>query len=211
VYKRQPFLYLGLLGVLIAQLSVSGRQIQRQLSRTAHYASLALTDPLTGLPNRRFLEGRLHDRFAAPGTALGVLLIDLDHFKTINDRYGHAVGDRVLRRVGALLRSGARPGDLVARWGGEEFVVLVETGERAVLEQLCARLRRALQEVGAGEGLPPVTVSVGAALSQEASDVPGLLRLADRRLYRAKRAGRDRLNMDDLSPHATLISLRPQA
>ncbi|WP_281173645.1 sensor domain-containing diguanylate cyclase [Deinococcus frigens] len=210
-----PLLYTGFLMFLIGQMTVAGRQIQQELSRTARYADLALTDPLTGLLNRRSLERRLEDHYGpqtssvrpvamtppAPGEGtapIGLLLIDIDLFKAVNDTHGHETGDQVLVAAGQTLRACARSGDLVARWGGEEFVLLVAAGERAVLEHICGRIRRTLAEQDWPEALPRVTVSVGAALASEAHDAAGLLNLADRRLYRAKHAGRARMNMDDV-------------
>ncbi|GGO27571.1 GGDEF domain-containing protein [Deinococcus humi] len=202
-----PLLYTGFLLFLIGQMAVAGRQMQQELSRTALYADLALTDPLTGLPNRRSLEERLANHYGNPAgagqsspsvTPIGVLLVDIDLFKTVNDTYGHEVGDRVLVALGKTLRACVRSDDLVARWGGEEFVLLISQGERARLEQLGRHIQRALNDRNRPEGLPHVTVSIGAALSSEAGDALGLLNLADRRLYRAKHAGRNRMNMDEL-------------
>ncbi|CAM3361202.1 GGDEF domain [Deinococcus saxicola] len=210
-----PLLYTGFLLFLIGQMTVTGRQLQQELSRTARYADLALTDPLTGLFNRRSMERRLEDHYSlqasAPrsvattppatgeeATPIGILLIDVDLFKAVNDVHGHETGDRVLVAVGQTLRACARSGDLTVRWGGEEFVLLVATGERAALEHICARIHCALAEQDWPQALPRVTVSIGAALSGEAQGAAELLKLADRRLYRAKDAGRARMNMDDV-------------
>lgn len=210
-----PLLYTGFLLFLIGQMTVTGRQLQQELSRTARYADLALTDPLTGLLNRRSMERRLEDHYSPQATAphaaaitppitgerpapIGILLIDVDLFKAVNDAHGHDTGDRVLVAVGQTLRACARSGDLAVRWGGEEFVLLVAAGERAALEHICARIHRALAEQDWPQALPRVTVSIGAALSSEAQDAAELLKLADCRLYRAKDAGRARMNMDDV-------------
>ncbi|GGL68810.1 hypothetical protein GCM10010840_03680 [Deinococcus aerolatus] len=203
-----PLLYTGFLLFLIGQMTVAGRQIQQELSRTALYADLALTDPLTGLPNRRSLERRLEAHYVGqvraprtgartgpPASPLGVLMIDIDLFKQVNDTHGHEVGDRVLVALGQTLRSCARAGDLVSRWGGEEFLLLAP-GDRARLTRIGGRIQQALAGQAWPETLPRVTVSIGAALSEESSDAAGLLDLADRRLYRAKHTGRARMNMD---------------
>ncbi|PNY81313.1 GGDEF domain-containing protein [Deinococcus koreensis] len=222
-----PVLYFVFLAFLVGQMTFAGRQIRQEASARAHYADLALTDPLTGLLNRRALYETLQAHYTrqasasrpapdgggkgwrAPGrretrpgktgggeTGLGVLLLDLDHFKTINDSYGHDIGDRVLQHVAGVLEGCAAPGDQVARWGGEEFLILVSTSERSALEQRCHRILAALRTIHSG--LPPVTLSIGMAHASEAPDVDSLLRLADRRLYRAKRDGRDRMNKDTL-------------
>ncbi len=213
-----PLLYTGFLLFLIGQMAVAGRQMQQELSRTALYADLALTDPLTGLPNRRSLEERLLEHYASqpgaaqsalPVTSIGVLIVDIDLFKTVNDTYGHEVGDRVLVALGRTLQACVRPSDLVARWGGEEFVLLISQGERAGLEQLGRHIQWALTDQQRPEGLPRVTVSIGAALSSEAGDALGLLNLADRRLYRAKHAGRNRMNMDELRDHGAGVAASP--
>ncbi|WP_075832364.1 GGDEF domain-containing protein [Deinococcus marmoris] len=215
-----PLLYIGFLLFLIGQMTVAGRQIQQELSRTARYADLALTDPLTGLFNRRSMERRLEDHYSPQATVsqpvaitppapvtlsatvegpapIGILLIDVDLFKAVNDTHGHETGDRVLVAMGQTLRACARSGDLAVRWGGEEFVLLVAAGERAALEQICGRIHRALAEQDWPQALPRVTVSIGAALSDEAQDAAELLKLVDRRLYRAKDAGRARMVMDE--------------
>jgi diguanylate cyclase (GGDEF)-like protein len=213
-----PLLYTGFLLFLIGQMAVAGRQIQQELSRTARYEDLALTDPLTGLPNRRLLERQLEEHYvrrsgalpsALPTPAIGVLIVDIDLFKVVNDTYGHEVGDRVLVALGKTLRACVRSGDLVARWGGEEFVLLISQAERAGLEQLGGRIQRALTDQRRPEGLPRVTVSIGAALASEAGDALGLLNLADRRLYRAKHAGRNRMNMDELRDNGGGVAAPP--
>lgn len=200
-----PLLYTGFLLFLIGQMAVTGRQLQRELSRTALYADLALTDALTGLPNRRLLERRLGEHYARQAAPIGVLVVDIDLFKAVNDTHGHEVGDRVLVALGHTLRRCAGPGDVVARWGGEEFVVLVARGERTRLEQIGVGIQHALAgqeqpqpQLPQHQPLPRVTVSIGAALSGEAGNAADLLALADRRLYRAKGAGRNRMVLDDL-------------
>ncbi|GAB1691181.1 diguanylate cyclase [Krasilnikovia sp. M28-CT-15] len=165
---------------------------------------LAATDPLTGLYNRRFFQDVLKDesaRCARSGQPIAVVILDLDHFKRINDRYGHPAGDAVLVQVADRLRRTARAGDVVARFGGEEFVCLLnDTDEDAALE-LAERLRHALRStpVDIRPGLAiPITASVGVAGTPAegnlaAADPDQLIAEADRALYRAKSAGRDRV------------------
>lgn len=211
-----PLLYTGFLLFLIGQMAVTGRQLQQELSRTALYADLALTDALTGLPNRRSLEQRLEEHYLGQDVAgetdgaaasIGVLIVDIDLFKTVNDTHGHEVGDQVLVNLGRTLRTCARAEDLVARWGGEEFVLLITHGDPIALKQIGRRIQQALAEQKPPQPLPRVTVSIGAALSGEAGNAAGLLALADRRLYRAKHAGRNRMNMDDLRREAGIAGL----
>jgi diguanylate cyclase (GGDEF)-like protein len=159
-------------------------------------ADLARTDPLTGLVNRRGFDEaveREHARHRRGGPAMSLLLVDIDHFKAVNDSWGHQAGDTVLRRLGSLLGGGFRAMDVVARIGGEEFAVLMPdcTRERAYRRaaELCDTVRT---ETRAWEH--PITVSVGVGTSagpDTTSDV--LFAAADAALYAAKDAGRDRV------------------
>jgi diguanylate cyclase (GGDEF)-like protein len=153
-------------------------------------------DWLTGLHNRRYLArelGRLADEGVRGPLSLAVL--DLDHFKAINDRFGHDVGDRVLTRVAALLLGALRGSDIVVRTGGEEFVVLMPLTDPAAGAACCERLRHAIREepwekIAAGLR---VTASVGVASADETVNLQSLGKIADRRLYEAKHRGRDRV------------------
>jgi len=154
-----------------------------------------MTDALTGLPNRAALFDRLEQRrtTAAPGTESGMalLFVDLDRFKTINDRYGHAVGDRVLIALAARLRGVVAP-HFACRLGGDEFVVLVEGAAAAGAAALARRIADALSEPIAGILDAPIHAgaSVGIALGSSACDDPErALADADAALYHAKRAG----------------------
>jgi len=145
---------------------------------------ISLEDPLTGLANRR----RLDDELAAGVDGNTVALIDVDHFKRVNDQYSHQIGDEVLRGLAALLRAGCRTGDIAARYGGEEFAVLFRNMSEAEALAAAERIRVAVEEFPWGSvaaGLQ-VTVSIGVAAG------PDLLPIADRRLYQAKHAGRNR-------------------
>jgi diguanylate cyclase (GGDEF)-like protein len=164
---------------------------------------LSFTDPLTGMANRRQLFLRLDQEFSRSvrfGDPLSILMIDLDLFKRINDKFGHTVGDGVLRGVAQALRRNVRKIDIVSRYGGEEFcIVLPRVGTPEALE-VAEKLRRS---VGAAalpspEGVGPlrVTISLGVAtLGIDADDVAGLIEKADTALYEAKRQGRDRVAM----------------
>jgi diguanylate cyclase (GGDEF)-like protein len=153
-------------------------------------------DWLTGLHNRRYLArelGRLAGEQVTGPFSLAV--VDLDHFKSINDRFGHDVGDRVLVRAAALLVEGLRRDDLVVRTGGEEFVVLMPATPPGAATAACERLRRAIREEPWDRLAPGLTLtaSVGVASAAREVDLDELARDADQRLYEAKHAGRDRV------------------
>ena len=156
---------------------------------------LAVTDELTGLRNRRSFEERLVMEFSMARRRkreLSVLLIDVDNFKTINDRWGHAAGDEVLRRLGMILRTTVRMPDLPARYGGEEFVVLLPESDEASAMGLA---RRVMQRVAAEDwDNEALTISVGmAAMNESLENGFQLVELADEALYAAKRAGKNRV------------------
>ena len=154
-----------------------------------------LLDPLTGIANRRRFDECL-SRLEAQGTPYAIAMIDLDHFKGVNDRFSHLVGDDVLRCVGAILTELCRPQDLAVRMGGEEFALLIDGGDLADARRQCQAVRQRLADViwtELHEGLQRVTASIGVATSDEAAGPKALLALADARLYHAKLSGRDRV------------------
>ena len=157
----------------------------------------AATDALTGLPNRRYFDefcGLLARRRRAED-AVGVLMIDIDKFKVLNDTYGHAVGDEVLRAVGGAIVSAVREDDVPARYGGEEFAVLLRNPSPVIALEVGERVRAAVRGLDLRRlGVPGVTVSVGAAVARVPDQpVLDLVAEADRALYEAKRKGRDRV------------------
>jgi two-component system cell cycle response regulator len=171
--------------------------------------SLALTDTLTGLYNRRYASShmeRVLEQMQAAGKPLGLLLIDIDHFKSVNDTYGHAVGDEVLRAVANRLSRHLRGFDTVARWGGEEFVVIMPEANLQVATGVAERLRRKVASgpvtVSGPTSELTVTVSIGVAVTgQEISTLDDLMRAADAAMYVAKRGGRNRVaTLEDMSP-----------
>jgi diguanylate cyclase (GGDEF)-like protein len=164
----------------------------------------ALRDSLTGLHNRRFLEevmAQMEAQLARDGRPVAVLMMDLDHFKSINDTHGHAAGDAVLRSVGLLLIDQLRRSDVACRYGGEELAVLLpgcdltQAAERAdAIRHAVSLLHKSSPTHGDRVALPPVTVSIGvAAAPQSARQLADALRAADAALYEAKRAGRNRV------------------
>ncbi len=167
----------------------------------------AHTDALTGVMNRRCFEQQLQAVFDA-GQHFGLLFIDVDHFKAVNDSHGHAVGDEVLRAVAARLQDGVRSGDVVARFGGEEFVILVRGVTAQVAHTVAERHRQAVATLNLSpiNGPARVSISVGVAAHHESKpfdSVEAMLRRADRALYDSKRAGRNRVTLatrDSLVP-----------
>jgi two-component system, cell cycle response regulator len=180
---------------------------------------LALTDPLTGLYNQRYLRRHLSLLLeGSQGRELSVLMLDVDHFKSVNDRYGHAAGDKVLRLIAETLRDNTRVFDSLSRYGGEEFVVVMPGSGRddavAAGERLRAAVERAEFRTPTGER-EPLTISVGVACTLGTrlnSDV--LLNSADQALYAAKRAGRNQVStgMAAVAQHsdtAEITAIRP--
>ena len=159
----------------------------------------ASTDVLTGLPNRRYFEEyvELLGRGRRAADAIGILMVDVDHFKALNDRHGHATGDAVLRAIGRTIATTVRNLDVPVRFGGEEFVVLLRDPSPKVALEVGERIREAveridLRDIGVGAGA--VTVSVGASVSGTGGeDVAKLVERADHAMYRAKRYGRNRV------------------
>jgi len=171
----------------------------------------AATDALTGLPNKRALDDALRRLLAQSersGLPLSVLVIDLDHFKSVNDSYGHEMGDRVLAAFGAMLGAEQRAGDFAARSGGEEFVVLLPGTDALGAMSVAEKLRVAAHRLNVG-GVS-VTGSFGvASFPDHGPDAGRLLRLADRALYAAKHNGRDRVELAADPTVLTLDSLTP--
>lgn len=166
-------------------------------SQRARFRTEAMLDPLTSIANRRAAETALQKALDSGDSGL-VLLIDVDHFKAINDGFGHLIGDKVLIELARALDSQTRRGDLVARYGGEEFVVLIHGANTRLASVIAGRFHAAiasLRFVGIPE-LPSITASIGVS-GWEPSDVPlspaEVLDAADKALYRAKRSGRNRV------------------
>ncbi len=152
----------------------------------------ATTDALTGQMNRRSLEEQLH-RLDQDHAAYAVAFADLDHFKVLNDTYGHAAGDRALRHVSTIMNSSVRAGDLVCRFGGEEFLLVYVGCDVTEAAPIVHRLRDTLADSIAASGVPPFTLSVGLADSTYAHHGADVIAIADAALLVAKREGRDQL------------------
>jgi diguanylate cyclase (GGDEF)-like protein/PAS domain S-box-containing protein len=161
----------------------------------------SLLDPLTKLANRRameiYLESRREEfrRFRWP---FGVLFIDIDHFKGINDRYGHMTGDDILKMVAKTLSRNYRPFDIVGRWGGEEFLAIIANVDAEELQEIAERYRVFIRTstIKRPQGVIRVTVSIGATLCRIADSSHSLVKRADDLMYRCKKAGRDCVRID---------------
>jgi diguanylate cyclase (GGDEF)-like protein/PAS domain S-box-containing protein len=178
----------------LAELSASKEEIQRKNTELEH---LATHDPLSGCLSRRAFFARMeHARAEARrGSALSCFVLDIDHFKSINDTYGHVIGDRVIQEVGAQLRAFLRATDVIARFGGDEFLAGMPGCE---LDEATAVARKIAQAIaarfGPGTQGPRVTVSIGvAALERDDTALTDLIQMADQALYRAKSLGRNRV------------------
>jgi diguanylate cyclase (GGDEF)-like protein len=148
-------------------------------------------DPLTGLANRRALERSCAQ--LRPGAQVCLVLVDVDHFKEVNDRYGHAVGDAVLRETAALLTRSVRSMDVVARWGGEEFLIALPGGNAKLGSEAAARVCRRVRAHAWSTLVPGLRLTVSAGVAAgPASELESVLQRADDALYGAKQAGRDR-------------------
>ncbi len=182
--------------LLVGAADEASAALARAYSHRAAEAQ-ASTDALTGLPNRRYFDEfcGLLARRRRSDDAVGVLMIDIDKFKVLNDTYGHATGDIVLRAVAGAIVAAVREDDVPARFGGEEFVVLLRNPGINVAFEVGERVRAAVAGLDLHPvGVPGVTVSVGVTVSDHADQpIEELVGLADQALYRAKRAGRDRV------------------
>jgi diguanylate cyclase len=172
---------------------------RRRLRAEARIRALALTDPLTGLPNRRAFQDELTRAVGLArrtDSTLALLMIDLDHFKEVNDRYGHAAGDETLTVFGRRLAASLRQGDFAARVGGEEFAVLMQTGGTTGATSYADRLMAMVRQVPIRptRQAPPLSVSIGIAVGPGFDiDEDWLVAEADRALYAAKEGGRDQV------------------
>lgn len=186
--------FLITLFVLVIVLAQLREQLHRALERAELLGTQAMTDPLTGIANRYAAEQRLaaeHADALRHNRALSVAICDVDHFKRINDEHGHDTGDAVLRAIASLLADNVRVNDVAARWGGEEFVLLLPDSSIDAATEIAERCRQAIHDAHPS-GLP-VTATFGVAEHDGAEQAGELLRRADVALYDGKRQGRDRV------------------
>jgi diguanylate cyclase (GGDEF)-like protein/PAS domain S-box-containing protein len=174
---------------------------KRQVERRLHeLEGMAFRDSLTRLPNRRYTELKVKqalEEFRQFGKSFGLLMLDIDHFKQVNDLHGHDAGDAALKTVSATLLKSVRDHDLVGRWGGEEFLVIFPNVNADVLTDLAGRCRILVAKSGAlvGQIRICVTVSGGATLFQHGDSVRGAVKRADELMYVSKASGRNRITV----------------
>lgn len=198
--ERSHIVVRNLLRLLSGRIRKNDEALSDSFVLQQRYAQSARIDPLTGLYNRYWLDEmlpRLVERSRTDGASLGMLMLDVDHFKQFNDTYGHLAGDEVLRKLGAIIRSHLRVGDSAVRYGGEEFVIILPEISRTsvfdVAQRLCQRVSEQTQKALSIKGLPGVTVSIGISMLGSEQDGRDLIAAADAALYRAKNAGRNRV------------------
>ena len=190
----------GLLVRLAKRMRQNNESVRTNIALQRKYEQAALTDAMTGLRNRRWLNEflpRFIHRHVHASLPLSVGIMDIDHFKRINDDLGHAAGDAALVAVAQVIGSSLRPTDFAARMGGEEFALIFPDTALAGALSAAERLREAVASAQVdyrGTALPRITVSIGLAALEQGADTHGLLVQADQALYRAKRSGRDRVS-----------------
>lgn len=166
-----------------------------------------MLDPLTGIKNRKTFDATIRDKFVEArkqGTPLTLVLADIDHFKSFNDQWGHQTGDQVLRLVAEVMNANVKGKDVLARFGGEEFAVILPETSLANAAMLANRIRRAvearrLKKRRTGEDLGVITMSMGVALATPNDDVENFIERADQCLYLAKGRGRNQVVCDNES------------
>ena len=193
------------------RLNSAEATLREQSEELEAVVTQAHTDSLTSLPNRRAFDAELDRRIAEyrrKGTPLSIVIIDVDHFKSFNDRYGHLVGDRVLRLVAQTLHETTRDSDLATRFGGEEFAIILPDTMGDVANLAAERIRVAIEtnEMLIDRQVLQITVSGGVAYAQQGDVASSLIERADVALYRAKEAGRNRTCWHDgFVAHPTVI------
>lgn len=194
------------------RIEAAEQALQKQAGDISSYLQEARTDALTGLPNRRSFDDEFQRRLAQwrrKRTPFSLMLLDVDRFKQLNDTHGHPAGDAVLSEVGRLLREHLEEGEMAARFGGEEFAVLLACDDELALAEAYQRFSRAIAacDVPFEQQALKVTVSSGAAIAEEGELGPHLVKRADEALYAAKRSGRNCGYWHDGKRHAPLLGV----
>jgi len=197
-------------GRTIREVVIQAAPVLGNLRNLAIAELRAATDSLTGLPNKRAVEDtakRMVAQSLRSGLPLTALMCDLDHFKSINDRFGHIRGDEVLAAVGAVFDDTLRAGDFAGRYGGEEFLVLLPASDADKGLLVAERIRAGVAALRVATVDQAVTISIGVAVTPDhATDTETLLRAADRALYAAKNGGRDRIEVLSPRPNSPDLS-----
>ena len=172
-----------------------------QESRLRELEKIAMLDHLTHLANRTYIEKEFHSRIEEMkrySLSFGVVFIDIDFFKSINDTYGHDAGDLVLKRVSDTFIKNARPYDFFGRWGGEEFIAIIRNVDKETLIMVGERYRKLVQsqEIIIGDQNLFVTVSMGATMMNNSDNISTIIQRADKLMYQSKKNGRNRLTTD---------------
>ncbi|MCU0505958.1 MAG: sensor domain-containing diguanylate cyclase [Chloroflexi bacterium] len=196
-------------GAIVGAVEIFGDDRERQVTeaRLEELRRLAVLDPLTEVGNRRWVEmtvrARLDD-LERYGHGFGVLFVDVDRFKEVNDRHGHEAGDAVLRAVATTTSAAVRGTDSVGRWGGDEFVAVCPAADAGGLRLAGERVRSLVATGGVpvADGTVVPTVSIGGAVARPGDDLGALLARADDAMYRSKQDGRDRVTVDEAAPAA---------
>ena len=185
-------------GVEIFSDNTSRVMLQEKIDELQRMNTL---DKLTKIFNRGYIEIQMTSELSKMqryGWPLGVLFIDIDHFKEVNDTYGHEVGDKVLKMVASTMSSNSRPFDIIGRWGGEEFVAVLVNVTTKQINDIANRYRILVEQskLFIESSVIQVTISIGATLAQPTDKIEGLIDRADRLMYKSKLAGRNRITMD---------------
>jgi len=200
VLDASPEMARNLLFILSGRVRHDTTMLTETARLRLHFERAATVDGLTGLRNRRWLDeafSRQLTRTLRTGHTASLLMIDVDGFKQINDSHGHLIGDAVLCRVARVLAERLRPQDLLARYAGDEFLLMLPECDIDEATALADRLRQAVDSAAEDPGhepLPPTSVSIGVATARLSDSLPALIGLADTALYRAKQSGRNRIS-----------------
>ncbi len=208
--NRTVVIALIAIGILAAIGAALGTFAAIRSRRNRHFAQLALCDSLTGVGNRRRLDRDLAIEANNGDSPVAVIMVDVDHFKRINDEHGHDAGDQALRAVAEVLRSEVRSGDVVYRYGGEEFCVLLAHTNTTEAGEVAERIRFAVSRMALAVD-EPLTVSIGVALGKGVHVSQTMLR-ADEALFKSKDGGRDRVTLAPqplLGPMAVSLTADP--
>lgn len=191
---------INLLLSLAKRLRANNTTVSSNIKLQREYKRNAMIDGLTGLYNRRWIDEalpRFVTRYGRSGHPLSVLMIDVDHFRTFNNTYGHAIGDKVLTTVARVLRENLRPTDLVARYGGEEFLVILPDTNVEAGRQCAERVRTSVAAERLEDVDTRITISLGGACLKESELMASLLARADEALYASKDSGRDKVTYSE--------------